>query len=198
MLLNYEEQNPKDIYHFMSQGVIPRPIAWIVTQGLDGVMNVAPFSYFIPLSSNPPSLIVSIGHKADGTPKDTLKNLRETNKCTVCMTSPELLEAMHKSSFSYPKEVGEVEELNLDTVKLNDEFPPIIKNVPTAFLCEFYKEVDIDGKTRPLLLTIKHHYIDDKNIIKEEGKIRIEYNPIARVGRSYATLREDLETPKFD
>jgi flavin reductase (DIM6/NTAB) family NADH-FMN oxidoreductase RutF len=99
------------------------------------------------------------------------------------MTSAEFLEMMHKSAYSYPKEVGEVEELELETINLDDNFPPIIKNVPTAFLCEFDKEVDIDGKTRPLLLTIKQHYIDDKNIDKRDGKLKIEYEPIARVGR---------------
>lgn len=198
MLLNYSQQNPKDIYLLMSQSVIPRPIAWIVTQGLDGVMNVAPFSYFIPLSSNPPSLIVSIGHKADGTPKDTLKNLRENKKCTICMTSPEFLDSMHKSSYSYPKDVGEVNKLSLETMVLDQNFPPIIKNVPTAFLCEFDKEVDLEGQTKPIILTIKHHYIDDKNIVKKDDKIKIEYDSIARISNGYATMEKKLTTPKFD
>jgi len=70
MLINFKEKTAAERYHLMANTVIPRPIAWIATQG--EVLNIAPFSYFTPLSSEPATLIVSIGHRADGTPKDTL------------------------------------------------------------------------------------------------------------------------------
>ena len=57
-----------ETYKLMAQTIIPRPIAWVVTEDA-GVINVAPFSYFIGLSSDPASVLISVGHKADGTPK---------------------------------------------------------------------------------------------------------------------------------
>ena len=65
MILDYKDINDLNRYKIMSGTVIPRPIAWIVTDD-DGVLNAAPFLYFIPISSNPALLIVAIGQKDDG------------------------------------------------------------------------------------------------------------------------------------
>ena len=62
MILDYKDINDLNRYKIMSGTVIPRPIAWIVTDD-NGVLNAAPFSYFIPISSNPALLIVAIGQK---------------------------------------------------------------------------------------------------------------------------------------
>jgi len=82
MLFDFAKLDKAKRYKLMSSSIIPRPIAWIVTKQND-IINIAPFSYFTALSSNPPTLLVSIGHKrTDNTPKDTLRNIRETKKCT--------------------------------------------------------------------------------------------------------------------
>ncbi len=62
MIIDYKDVNDLNRYKIMSDTVVPRPIAWIVTED-EGVINAAPFSYFIPLSSNPALVIVSIGQK---------------------------------------------------------------------------------------------------------------------------------------
>nr|MDA3908950.1 flavin reductase [Sulfurimonas sp.] len=93
MILNYDEVNDLDRYKIMSDTVIPRPIAWIVTED-DGVINAAPFSFFIPLSSNPATLIVSIGQKIPGVPKDSLANILKTKKATICFVNKDNLEKM--------------------------------------------------------------------------------------------------------
>ena len=67
MFYNFEELEAKDRYKIMSNTIIPRPIAWIVTE--DEVVNVAPFSYFTGLSSNPATILVSIGTKKSGEKK---------------------------------------------------------------------------------------------------------------------------------
>lgn len=79
MILDYKELEDLNRYKVMSDTVVPRPIAWIVTED-GGVINAAPFSYFIPISSNPATLIVSIGQKESGIPKDTLANILKTKK----------------------------------------------------------------------------------------------------------------------
>jgi len=97
MFIDYREKAASQRYQLMAQSIIPRPIAWVVTEN-DGVINVAPFSYFIGLSSEPATLLISVGHKSDGSEKDTLRNLRKSKKCTICMVDEELLEKMHFSS----------------------------------------------------------------------------------------------------
>jgi len=182
-----------ETYKLMSQTIIPRPIAWVVTED-NGVINIAPFSYFIGLSSNPASVLISVGHRADGTPKDTLNNIRNTKKCTICMVQESDLEPMHFSSKALDKELSEAEIFNIKTTTTVEGYPPIIKGVPTAYFCELNQEIELGGTTIPLVLNVNEIFIDDK-IVTDKEKLTISFKPVARVGRSYAILGEEIEAP---
>ena len=193
MLINFKDQASIDRYKLMSQLVIPRPIAWIVTEG--EVVNIAPFSYFTPLSSDPATLIVSIGHRADGTPKDTLRNLRESKKCVLCITDESKLEMMHLSSKGLDPTQSEAEVFDIPTKKMFDDFPPMVEGIKAAFFCEYLQEVDLKGsKTIPMIIEIKHLYIDE-TIISDKEKMSMELDVIARVGRGYVKLGEEMPAP---
>lgn len=184
MLLDYENLEPKQIYKVMSQSIIPRPIAWIVTQE-GGVVNVAPFSYFTPLSSSPATVIVSIGHKADKTPKDTLYNIRETKKATICFVNEENLENMQNSANPHEKNESETDIYNIETKYILDGYPPIIASVQSAMFCDFHSEVLLEGSTIPIILNVKKHYFKDELI---DEKLSISLENIARVGKNFAKM----------
>ena len=186
MLKKYEELPTNSIYKLMSQTITPRPIAWIVTED-NGVINAAPFSYFIPLSSNPPTVIVSIGHKEDETPKDTLANIRKNKKATICFVNETNLEDMKKSAEALPHEMSETETFHIETTAMLKGYPPMIASTKTALFCELFEELDIGGKTIPVILKIDVQYIDD-NIIDEKDNIRLDN--IGRVGKSFAKIVE--------
>jgi flavin reductase (DIM6/NTAB) family NADH-FMN oxidoreductase RutF len=195
MIIDYSTQNSSQKYNLMGSSVIPRPIAWISTINEDGSINLAPFSYFTPLSSDPATLVVSIGHKSNGDIKDTLKNLRENNKCTICIASPEFLEPLHKSSYGYEYGISEIETLFIKTKIIDENYPPIVKGVPIAFLCEFHSTVELEGKTIPTIVEIKSQYIDDKNIEINNERYKIDFEPLMRIAREYGTLGERIKTP---
>ncbi len=187
MKIDFSELEPKEIYKVMSNEIIPRPIAWIVTESEEGVVNLAPFSYFAPLSSNPPSVMVSIGHKADGLPKDTLLNIRTTGKCTICMVDEKHLKKMHYTSKAL-EGISEADEFDIKLERKFDEFPPMVEDLSRVFFCELLKEVDLDGtSTIPVILEIKKAYIDKKH----------DGDPICRVGKSYAKIGDAIETPEI-
>lgn len=188
MILNYEDLTPKERYKVMTQSVIPRPIAWIVTQE-GGVVNLAPFSYFTPLSSNPPTLIVSIGQKSDGSPKDTLANIRSTKKATICFVNELNLEDMKLSAESLDKSISEVDKFNIETIHVLEGYPPAVKHSQSAMFCDFHQEVDLEGNTKPVILEIKHQYCGSEVC---DDDLNMDLSNIARVGSHYATL-EDLE-----
>jgi len=184
-MIDMQALDKKEIYKLMSTYIIPRPIAWIVTQNEAGLINMAPFSYFTPLSSTPPSVVVSIGHKADGTPKDTLANIRKTQKATICMVPEEFLESMHYSSKALDASESEAEVFDIATIQKLEDFPPMIEGVSVAFFCQFLQEVDLKGSpTIPVILEIKHSFVDEN-----------PQTPISRVSRSYARIGEALEAP---
>ena len=185
-----------ETYKLMAQTIIPRPIAWVVTVD-DGVVNIAPFSYFIGLSSDPASVLISVGHKADGTPKDTLANIRKNRKCTICMVEEKDLEKMHLSSKGLDKEVSEAEMFDIETISLMDGYPPMIQGVPSAYFCELNQEIDLGGGlTIPLVLNVKQIFVDDTAITDKE-RLTIAFKPVARIGKSYAFLGEEIEAPKI-
>ncbi len=190
MKLDFSTLSLKDRYKIMSRTVIPRPIAWIVTEG--EYLNIAPFSYFIPLSSEPPALLVSIGHKKDGSPKDTLKNIEERKKCTICMVDEAHLKQMHFTSKALQE--SEAEYFDIPTKRIFEEFPPIVEGVPAAFFCSFLQRVELGGKTVPLVLKVERYYVDDR-YVKEDYDIELDL--IARVGAKYAKLGESIEPPQI-
>lgn len=196
MNIDFNTLNPTDIYKLMSQSIIPRPIAWIVTEQHETV-NIAPFSYFTALSSNPPTMVVSIGHKADGSQKDTLANIRETKVCTLCIANPTQLEKMHFSSKSLDANQSETELFDIKTQKLFEGFPPMVKDIQISYFCTLHQEIELKGsKTIPIILEIKHMHIAD-DIITSPEKLYFEVNPIARIGKSYALIGEKIIPPKI-
>ena len=194
MLIDYCDTDAVEKYKLMAQTIIPRPIAWIVTEN-DGIVNIAPFSYFTGLSSNPPTMIFSVGHKSDGTPKDTLYNLRKNKKCTVCMVKPDHLEMMHFSSKEMKADMSEAKAFDIPLKNIVEGYPPMIEGAPVAFVCDLYSEVDLgQSKTIPLIVKIKQQFINDA-IIADKERMTIDFDPLARVGKSYALLSEEVDPP---
>ncbi|MCF6245648.1 MAG: flavin reductase family protein [Sulfurovum sp.] len=191
-----ENKTVNEIYKLMSQTIIPRPIAWVITED-DGVVNIAPFSYFIGLSSEPATVLISVGHKADGTEKDTLLNIRKYDKCTICMVQESDLEKMHFSSKSLNHDASESEYFDIETIHDNQMFPPRIATAPVAYYCTLNQEIDLEGSvTVPLVLNVEKIFVDDE-IITDKEKLSIKFQPIARIGKSYAFLGEDVDAPQI-
>jgi len=195
MLIDFQEKTPSERYFLMASSIIPRPIAWILTEG--EVLNIAPFSYFAPLSSQPATLMVSIGHRPDATPKDTLRNLRESKKCVVSIVDEDHFEAMHMSSKGLDASQSELEVFDIPVQKCIEGFPPMPQGIKVAYFCEYLQEVDLKGSTTiPVILEIKHLYLDNE-IITDKEKITIEFSSIARTSREYASLNKNIPTPKI-
>lgn len=191
MNLKFEDLDKTSRYKIMSQTVVPRPIAWVVTEN-NGIINVAPFSYFMALSSEPPTLLVSVGHKKDGKPKDTLRNTLETGKATICITPPELVEKMFASSESLGDNESEAEKFGIETVTILDDYPPMVKGVEVAYFCDFFRKVDIGGTTVPLIYKINTVFLDDKVITNKE-RLHIDFDAVGRIGKKFALEYKTIE-----
>ena len=57
MLLDFSALRPRDAYAWMISTILPRPIAWVSTISAEGKTNLAPFSFFQGVTSNPPTLL---------------------------------------------------------------------------------------------------------------------------------------------
>lgn len=100
--LDATDLRTRDVYRLMTDLVAPRPIAWVGTVDSHGRPNLAPFSYYQAVCSSPPTVVVSIGWRGDGRPKDSLANILETGVFTVSHVHRALAEAMNETSAALP------------------------------------------------------------------------------------------------
>ena len=89
MIIDPAKLDTQSVYKLLVGAVVPRPIAWVSTRSRDGVLNLAPYSFFTVVSREPPMLAISIGPRTGGEdyPKDTLTNMRESQEFVINMVS---------------------------------------------------------------------------------------------------------------
>lgn len=162
MLFDFATTTTRDRYKLITATVVPRPIAWVVTQDAAGVRNAAPFSFFNAVSSDPPILALSIGGPTAGEAnKDTLSNIRAIGQFTLCLVPEDALRAMTVTAIDLPPEVDELAEAGLDTVPSVKVAPPRIAASPVAFECETHQLVPLGGNTLVLGRILVMHVRDD-------------------------------------
>ena len=146
------EAEQKLVSKLIFNTVVPRPIAWITTLSEEGVVNLAPFSFYNAITTKPPLIIVSIGKRKDGSLKDTARNIRETGEFVINVVSKEFLEKMHESGKDFPPEVSEAEELGIELEPSVLVKPPRVKGVPAALECRLKEIVEIGDTPMDLVI----------------------------------------------
>ena len=125
----------KSAHDLMVGAALPRPIAFVSTVGAKGIYNLAPFSFFIPLSANPAIVGVGIGRKRDGDKKDTLVNIELTGDFVINVVTESLAEAMNQTAGEYPPEVDEFQVAKLTPVKADLVKSPMVAESPIQMEC---------------------------------------------------------------
>ncbi|MCA1283881.1 flavin reductase family protein [Salipiger bermudensis] len=128
-------------YRLLSSIVVPRPIAFVVTQGPAG-WNAAPFSFFTMLGVAPPTLIFSAGPR-DGGEKDTICNLRDLPECVVHIVPEALASRMNACAASLPREQSEVAEQGFALKPSVAVAPPRLAEFPVQLECRVAQFLDI-------------------------------------------------------
>jgi len=105
----------KSAYALLISAVVPRPIAFVSSQSADGVVNLAPFSFFGLMCHDPPTVVFTTVHRG-GQPKDTLANVRETGECVVNIIGESFVEAANVCSGEFTSDVDEFELSGLTKV----------------------------------------------------------------------------------
>jgi len=186
----------RDLYKLLIGAVVPRPIAWVSTISPDGVPNLAPFSFFNGVASNPPSLVFSVSYReSTHQPKDTLSNLQASGDFVVNMVTEPLAAAMNITAGEYPPEVDEFQRAGLTPIPSIQVSAPRVAESPIQFECRLNQIVPIGegpGSARLVIGTIVYIHIADA-IYREPYKIDITaYQPIGRLAGSSYTRVNDL------
>ncbi len=169
MEIDIKELTPSQIYKLMISVIVPRPIAWISTVSKNGIYNVAPFSYFAGVSSEPPVVAISIGRKETKAKKDTWKNIEKTGEFVINMVTMDTVEKMNITSLPFEEEIDEFKEAGLTPVPSSVVKAPRVKESPVNIECRKFEIIEIGKMGLILGEILKVHVRDD--ILNEKGYV---------------------------
>ena len=167
------------MYHFMISVVVPRPIAFVSTVNPQGRRNLAPFSFFNCISSEPPLVGISILDRPDD-PKDTLRNIRDTREFVVNLATEPLLDAMVKTSGEWPPTADEFEISGLGAAASDLVTPPRVVESPVAIECRLHQELSLGSASFVVGEILRMHVADE---ILVNGRVdAAKMRPVGRLG----------------
>jgi flavin reductase (DIM6/NTAB) family NADH-FMN oxidoreductase RutF len=141
---------PRNVYKLMVAAIVPRPIAFVSTIGADGILNLAPFSFFTAASADPPVICFAPMIRAvsarDGGRKDTLRNIQATGEFVVNIVSEEFAGQMNICSTEFPPEIDEFQASGLTPVPSDLVRPPRVKESHVNMECRLLEIVDVSAK----------------------------------------------------
>jgi flavin reductase (DIM6/NTAB) family NADH-FMN oxidoreductase RutF len=197
-----------DLYGILLNSVAPRPIAWVSTLSASGQPNLAPFSFFNAMCVDPPLLGFSPGlrqpKQADvshGEPKDTLRNIRETQEFVVNVVTYDLLRPMNVTSGEYDPAVNEFELAKVTPAPSRLVRPARVAESPVSFECRLHQILDFSPAPTSGSLVIGEIvaiHMDDAHM--KDG--RLDRNSLDLIGRmggiqyTRTTERIELARPK--
>ncbi len=185
-------QSPADNYKLLTNLVVPRPIAWVSTRSESGVINLAPFSFFNAIGSEPPYVMVSVGLNGKGEAKDTAKNIATSGEFVVNMVTEDLFDAMNISAADFPPDQSELDAAQLKTAPSVHIKTPRVALSQVSFECKLVSAQQLGKNTLFIGEVVMFHVAD--NVIGERLRIS-NFSPIGRLGSPSVYCRT---TDRFD
>lgn len=202
MTIDPAQHKPQDVYKVMVGTIVPRPIAFVSTISEDGVLNLAPFSFFTAASANPPVICFSpMVRGGGGTRKDTLNNIQATREFVVNIVSEEIGERMNVCAAEFPPEVDEFAASGLTPLASEVVRPPRVAESKIHMECRLVQIVEVSAK--PLGGSVVFGEVLRFHIAPELFEnYRIDPDGLKAIGRmggpTYIRTRDrfDMERPK--
>lgn len=192
MQIDPSQHSVADNYTLLTNLVVPRPIAWVTSLNADGVVNLAPFSFFNAVGANPLYLIISIGTNDAGEMKDTARNILAGGEFAVNLVTGELFDAMNISAADFPAGTSELEAARLHTapsVKIN---PPRVAECQASMECKLHSSQLLGTNTLIIGEVVMFHVAD--HLLGPRLHIN-NFAPIGRLGSPSVYCRT---TDRFD
>ena len=196
-----EELSERDNYKFLIGSIIPRPIALITSQSPGKLLNIAPFSYFNIVTSNPPIVSVSFQRK-DGKQKDTARNILATGEAVVHIVDETNVDNANQTAASLAPDKSEHDRTTFTLTTSDKVAVPSLQEAKIRFEVELFEHIEVKDDdivgADLLLLKIKEYHI--KKDIYEEGRIdpeglgavsRLAGHDYAEIGHRFTIKRPD-------
>jgi flavin reductase (DIM6/NTAB) family NADH-FMN oxidoreductase RutF len=201
MELTISALSPDEKYALISDCVVPRPIAWINTQSVNGIVNVAPFSYFNIVSNEPMIVSVSINRRHDNALlKDTARNILQTGECVVHLPSRGHAPQVNASAAAFAPNESEATALGLALTPSTAVKPPRLADCGIALECRLHMHVEVGDPVVADLMLLEVIHLGVADDLLRDGRIHPEpLDPLSRLGGpDYAVIGERfiIQRPK--
>ena len=197
MYLDTREISSRDAYRMLIGSVVPRPIGWVSTVSIDDVGNLAPFSFYMAATGNPPTVVLSTSFR-DGEPKDTLANVKHVPEFVLNVVSEDVAEAMNATSEEFPSDIDELIAAGLTAVPSSRVRPVRVAEAPITMECKVVQLVPVgDPKAGSTLIigeVLAWHIRDE---LFDADRMRIRMDQLRAIGRmagdGYCRTRDQFE-----
>ena len=182
--VNPESTGRREFYALLNSVVVPRPIAWVSSRSADGVLNLAPHSFFTVSSVQPPMVqFTSVGRK------DSLNNIEATGEFVVNFAAEQLYEQVNASGTDFPPEVSEFEAIGVTTEPSRTVAVPRVAESPVAIECTLHTTLEL-GDCTLVIGQVRHLAIDAAVLDGDHPDVR-RLRPLARLGKDeWSTIGE--------
>lgn len=200
MEITPESLAPGDRYKLLIGSVVPRPIAFVSSLSPQGIVNLAPFSYFNAVGHAPLALMFSVSKKPDKTEKDTLRNVRPVNQggtgeYVINLAVEPYIQQVAEAAEPIPYSESEFDYLDLTTAPSQQVSPPRVAESPVAFECKTLQIVPV-GDFNIVIGEVVHLYIRDELV---DERYRVNTDQLAAIGRmagyDYCHTRDRFTIP---
>ncbi|MFL0799908.1 MAG: flavin reductase family protein [Agarilytica sp.] len=194
MRVDFSELSANQRYHIMTQVVVPRPIAWVLTDNGDTSYNLAPFSYFNGLCSEPPLVMLSAGMKPSGEIKDTRLNILERKHLVIHIPSVSDVQAVSDTAVTLPHGESEVEKFGLALEEESGWALPRLRDAKIAMMCSYHQHTELGPNKQAIFFCeVEDVYINDDVVSSDaKGRLKVDakvLDPLSRLGANeYASF----------
>ena len=206
MELTPEDIEIRDRYKLLIGCIVPRPIAFVSTISADRRPNLAPFSFFNGVGSEPMTVLFCPGNNPDGTEKDTLRNCKPreeggTGEFVVNVAVEAYYRQVAAAAEPLAHGESEFELTGLSPVPSRCVEPPRLAESPVAFECETLQVIRTNpgavGGGNVVLGRVVHIHLRDDLI---DERMHVDPDLLRAIGRmggaAYCTTRDRFEMPR--
>ena len=206
MHIDVDKLRVAERYRLLIGCVVPRPIAFVTTVSPQGAPNLAPFSFFNAVGSDPMTMLFCPGNRVDGSEKDTLRNAKPeteggTGEFVVNVATEELARQVAGAAEELEYGESELELVGLTSAASQAVAPPRVAESPVAFECVTTQVIRTGGDAplagNVVLGRVVHVYVRDDLI---DERLRTDPERLAAIGRmggaGYVTTRDRFEMPR--
>jgi flavin reductase (DIM6/NTAB) family NADH-FMN oxidoreductase RutF len=189
--LDPEVVGGREFYAALNSVVVPRPIAWVSSVSADGVLNLAPHSFFTVSCVQPPMVqFTSVGRK------DSLNNVEATREFVVNFATEPLFEQVNATGTNFPAGISEFEAVGLTTEPSKTIAVPRVAESPVAIECTLHTTLEL-GNSTVVIGRVRHLAIAAEVMDGDHPDIH-RLRPLARLGQNeWSTIGEVLDISRI-